>query len=259
MKSVGMKYIFRCISAEALKTRRTISLVGVITMPTILAVLNFLLMLAMSKENDYATQGGWLSFAHNTISFWGMLVLPCVVVLVTAFSAHQEHDTKHWRTLMCLALPKDAIYLGKLTAAAGLCLLSCMVLWVENIILGWLLALLRPETGLSLTHLNSMGLLIPFLLMLAFSLLLLSIHFWFSMRVQNFVLTIGVGFFLSLVGAFLHDEPIWRVVFPWCLPSLVRSAGGWQEPAAGLIYSAAGFVLVTYLGCRNFLRRDVLS
>jgi hypothetical protein len=258
MKSLQDTHIFRCISAEILKTRRTIYLLGVIVMPSILSLLNFLLMLGTSREHEYATQGGWLSFSHNTISFWSMLVLPCVIVLVSAFSAHQEHDTKRWRILMCLPLPKSAIYLGKLAVIGGLTLLSCVLLWVENICWGWLLSILRPETGLSLMRLNLFGLLLPFVLIFLFSLILISIHFWFSMRVQNFVLTVGIGFFLSLVGAFLHDEAIWRVVFPWCLPSLVRSANSLQEGMAGLLYSLSGFALLAYLGSRNFQQHDVL-
>ncbi len=259
MKGTENMLIFRCISAEILKTRRTICLLGIIVMPSILSLLNFLLMLGTSQEQEYATEGGWLSFSHNTISFWSLLVLPCVIVLVSAFSAHQEHDTKHWRILMCLPVSKSAIYMGKLTMIVSLTLLSCVLLWVENIFWGCLLSILRPETGLSLARLNLFGLLLPFVLIFLFSLLLIAIHFWFSMRVQNFVLTVGIGFFLSLVGAFLHDEPIWQIIFPWSLPSLVRSASSWQEGMIGLLYSFLGFILLAYLGSRNFLRRDVLS
>lgn len=70
MRSMENMHFFRCISAEILKTRRTISLLGVIVMPSILSLLNFLLMLGTSREHEYAMEGGWLSFNHNTISFW---------------------------------------------------------------------------------------------------------------------------------------------------------------------------------------------
>ena len=133
MRFPVIAYMVRCISAETLKARRTIQLLGVIAMPTVLAVLNLALMITASRENEYATPGGWLSFAHNTISFGSMLVLPCVVVLATAFSAHQEHDSGRWQTLMCLPVPKSSLYLGKLAVVSGLCLLSCLILFAENI------------------------------------------------------------------------------------------------------------------------------
>ncbi len=256
-----MTYLIRCISAELLKIRRTNYLLGAVALPTILSLLNFILILMLdtSRDKEYASEGGWLSFAHNTITFWPLIVLPCVIVLVTAFSAHQEHGTKRWRTLMCLPVPKPALYLAKLAVAAGLCLFSCVVLWGENILWGWLFSLLRPEAGLSLARLNPLGLFIPFLFAFLYSLLLLAIQFWFSMWVQRFSLTVGVGFFLSLVGAFMHDEAIWRLVFPWSLPSLARSASGWQEGVIGLLYSIAGFAVVVCLGCQSFARRDVLE
>ena len=259
MRFPVIAYMMRCISAETLKARRTIQLLGVIAMPTVLAVLNLALMITASRENEYATPGGWLSFAHNTISFGSMLVLPCVVVLATAFSAHQEHDSGRWRTLMCLPVPKSSLYLGKLAVVSGLCLLSCLILFAENILLGGLLSILRPETGLSLARLDVLGLLLPFLLCFVYSLLLVAVHSWLSWRVQNLVATLGAGFFLPLIGTFLHDEPIWRMVVPWSLPSLVHAASGWQEGLVGLLYSVAGFATVSYLSCRSFVRRDVLA
>jgi len=254
-----MNYFIRCISAEILKTRRTIHLLSVIVMPTILTLLNFLLMLSVSTPDYYRPERGWVDFEHNTITFWALLVFPCVIVLVSAFSAHQEHDTKRWRNLMCLPLPKSALYGGKLAVVMALAFLSCLMVWVENIFWGWLLSLLRPEAGLSLDTLRPGKMLVPFLFIYLFSLLLLAVHYWFSLRVQNFVLSIGAGFVLCLVGAFLHEEAVWRVVFPWSLPALVYTTRDWREVILGLLYSGLGFAGLAWLGCRSFIRRDVLS
>ncbi len=253
-----MNGLIHCISAELLKTGRTMQLLCVIAVPTVLSLLNFLLMLTTSRDGQYAVEDGWFSFAHNTITFGSMLVLPWLIVLLCAFSAHQEHDTKCWRILMILPLPKPAVYIGKLAVVAGLAALSCLILWAQNIIWGWLLSVLRPETGLSLARLTPCSLLAPYLLMLCFSLLLLAIHFWFSWRVRNFALAIGIGFFLVLLGSFLQGAATWRIVFPWSLPSLVHSASSWQEAIAGLVYSTAGFALIVHLACRDFVRHDVL-
>jgi hypothetical protein len=86
-----------------------------------------------------------------------------------------------------------------------------------------------------------------------------ALHLWFSMRVQNFALSIGLGFALILTGAFLHREPFWRVLFPWALPSLGFSTDSRAEIIAGLVYGMTGFVVMVYFGCRNFVRRDVVS
>ena len=90
-------------------------------------------------------------------------------------------------------------------------------------------------------------------------LLIASVHFWFSMRVHNFVLSIGVGFGLVLLGAFRHDLAFLKLAFLWSLPSLVFTAAGWQEEVLGAAYSLAGFLAISIVGCRSFARRDVLA
>lgn len=254
-----MSYFFRCLSIEALKTKRTVYLAGVVLLPLALGFLNFLLLTGAAMNYNYAQPGGWVHFEHNTITFWSLLVFPAVLILLTAFIAHQEHDAKHWRQLMCLALPKTALVLAKEVMVIGLALLSCLTLWVGNIVWGWLFSLLRPELGLSIQRIALADMLAPYLWILAFSMVILAFHFWLSMHVQNFVLSIGCGFALSLAGAFTHKIAIWKMIFPWALPSLVYTATSWPEVYTGLLYSGVGFLLITAAGCWSFLRRDVVN
>jgi hypothetical protein len=254
-----MKTFFRCYSAEWLKMKRSISLLAALALPTILTLFNFLLILGVSTPRDYSSPTGWVAFEHNTITFWALLVFPYTIVLLAAFNAHQEHDTHRWRQLMCLPLPKVPLYLAKFAAVTTLSFLSCLTVWLENILLGFLLSFLRPEVGLSLANITLFRMLIPYLFIFLLSLLILAIHFWFSMRVQNFVLSIGLGFALGLVGAFLRDQGIWNFIFPWALPSLVYTVKTVQEIIPGLAYSLVGFVIFTAAGCLSFIRRDVLS
>jgi hypothetical protein len=254
-----MSYFWRCLSAEILKTRRSLSLLGVVVLPTLLSFFNFLLLLGLPAGDEYASPKGWVHFEHNTITFGGMFVFPAVIVLVSAFTAHQEHDPKMWRRLMCLAVPKMALYLAKLALLLGLTGLSGLVLWAENVVWGVLFFVLRPDVGLSPARLALGAMLAPYLWIFLFALLIAAIHFWFALRVQNFGLSIGLGFALILAGAFLHREQLWRVVFPWALPSLGFSTSSWVEIVTGLLYSLTGFIVVVYLGCRSFARRDVFS
>jgi hypothetical protein len=254
-----MKYFFRCVSTEILKTKRTIYLAGVIVLPAILSLFNFILLFGLSTNHDYDRKGGWVHFEHNTITFWALLVFPCVIILLSAFNAHQEHDTRQWRRLMCLPLPGASLYLAKLTVVMGLAFLSCLVVWVDNIIFGWAFSTLQPEKGLSMAQIELWDMLVPFLWIFLLSLLILAIHYWFSMRVQNFVLSIGIGFALVLVGAFLHENLIFNRFFPWSIPSLVYRAESFEQVLASLALDLVGFVIIIYAGCRNFIRQDVLS
>lgn len=255
-----MTIYFRCLSAEILKTRRTLYLVAVFVMPTILALFNFLLHLGIGHEPGYyGSPDGWVSFEHNTYTFWAILVLPFLLVLVCAFIAHLEHDTQQWRRLMCLAIPREPIYLAKTTIVFGLAILSSLILWAENILLGWLLSILAPELGLSLAHFSSGRTLLPFLLICLFASLTGAIQLWFSMRVRNFVLSVGLGLALILAGFFLKEISVVGFIFPWSLPALVYSARTLPEFIGGLAYSLVGWAAVTTAGCLDFTRRDVLS
>jgi hypothetical protein len=255
-----MSAFMRCLSAEILKTRRTIYLLGVIALPTILTLFNFLLLLGIERDSGYyAKPNGWLSYEHNTITFWAILVLPFLIVLVCAFVAHQEHDTHQWRRLMCLAVPRAPIYLAKLALVMGLCLLSSAILWGENLLFGSLLAILRPELGLPIQAIAPWDMLLPYLAIFSYALLIMAIHFWFSLRANNFVLSIGLGLALILAGFFLNEVDVVRAIFPWSLPALVYKAGSLQAGEVGLAYSLIGCVAVSAAGCLDFARHDVLA
>lgn len=253
-----MKTLMRCLSAELLKTKRALSLASALALPTVLSLFNFLLLAGLGSGRDrYAAENGWVQYEHNTITFWALLVFTGVIVLATAFLAHQEHDAHTWRRLMCLPLPKAPIYLAKLLVTLALCLLACLVLWAENILFGSLFTLIRPDRGLALANIALWEMLVPYLYIIVLALLIVSFHLWLAMRVHNFVLSIGVGLTLGLAGAFMHEEAIWRLAFPWSLPALVYSAGSQAEAIWGLCYSIIGFVVITIVGCLSFCRRDV--
>lgn len=255
-----MNAFFRCLSSEFLKAKRTLYLLAVVAMPTILGLFNFLLLSGIDHNAGYYNRpDGWVRFEHNTITFWAILVLPSLLVLVCAFIMHQEHDTRQWRRLMSLPIPRAPFYLAKMAAVVLMILLSSLILWAENIFWGWLLTLLRPELGLSMTNIKLWEMLIPYLIICAFSLFIAAIHLWFSLRAQNFVLSIGVGLALILAGFFLHEIPIIQLIFPWSLPSLVYKAGSLQTALIGMAYALVGWVVVTAAGCIDFTHRDVLS
>ncbi len=255
-----MSIFLRCLSAEWMKTRRTLYLLAVFAMPTILGLFNFLLILGIDHDAGYYEgPNGWVQFEHNTITFWALLVLPSLLVLMCAFMAHAEHDTKQWRRLMCLPLPRGPIYLAKMAVVMALMLLSSLILWGQNILWGGLIVKLRPELGLSFATIDLWHMLVPYLVTCLYALFIASIHLWFSMRVNNFVLSIGLGVTLVLGGFFLNDTPFLRFAFPWSLPSMVYQAGSLQAGLIGMAYGIIGWLAATFGGCLDFVNRDVLA
>jgi hypothetical protein len=255
-----MKTFFRCTAAEFLKSRRTIYLLAVFVMPTILSLFNFLLMFGANHQvGYYDSPTGWVQFGHNTYTFWAFFALPALLVMTSAFLAHIEHDTKQWRRLMALPVPRAPFYMAKMAVVLGLSVVSSLILWVEDILLGLLLSVTRPELGLSMANFTPFRMLYPFLMICVFCLFIAAIHLWFSLRVQNFVLSIGLGLAVILAGFFLSDIPIIGEVFPWSLPTLVYKADTMEALVGGLVYSLVGCLVVTVVGCIDFTRQDILS
>jgi ABC-2 type transport system permease protein len=254
-----MIYWLRCLSAEALKSKRTLALATAVTVPLTLGLLNWVLLLGVSNPRDYATEYGWVNYEHNTITFWSIVFVQSVAVLVTAFVSHQEHDSKVWRRLMCLPVPKAALYLAKLAVVLGLKALSCLLVWAGNIGYGAAYAALRPENGLAWSHIELWPMLAPFVAIYGLALFVIALHYVLSLNVHNFVASIGIGLALALVGTGLHDYALARAVFPWCLPTVVYHAETMSDIYAALAVSGGGFLVTTVAGGWLFVRRDVLS
>lgn len=254
-----MSHWLRCLSAELLKSKRTLALATAVAVPLTLGLLNWVLLLGVSNPRDYATDYGWVNYEHNTITFWSMVFVQSVAVLVTAFICHQEHDSKVWRRLMCLPVSKAALYLAKLAVVLGLTGLSGLLVWAGNIGYGALYAALRPETGLAWNRIELWPMLAPFAVIYGLALFLIALHYVLSLNVHNFVVSIGIGLALTLVGAGLHDYALARAAFPWCLPTLVFHAETMGQIYTGLAVSVGGFIVTVAAGGWLFVRRDVLS
>lgn len=254
-----MGYWWRCLRAEALKCKRTLALTLVVAVPLALGALNFLLLLGVSAPRDYATEYGWLDFEHNTITFWAIIFSQATAILATALSAHQEHDAGLWRRLMCLPVPRGALYLAKLTTTLGLMAVAGLMVWVGNLGYASLYAWLRPDGGLAAAPLDLWIMARPFVLIYGLGLFMVAIHFVASLNVRNFVVSVGAGLVVALAGAGLHDYAVARQVVPWCLPTAVYLADSWGEMWATLAISGTGFVATAALGAWIFGQRDVLS
>ena len=261
---MNRKY-WRCLSAEMLKSRRTVFLFGSILLPTLLAVLNFLLHLGASQSlidqmmvgEDQATM--WMAYHHNTYSLGAAIIFPVVFVFVSTFTAHQEHDTHQWRRLLSMAVSRKSLYLAKITFTIGLCLFACLVMFVDNVILGGIFTLIKPEIGLVFSQMPFGYMLLVFLVITLLGLLMSSLQFYFSMRVNNFVLSIGVGVALVLSGMFFSDVDGLRYIYPWSLPALIYKDCSPAEVYIPMAYSMIGFIVTTYFNTRAFMRQDILD
>ena len=250
----------RCLSAEILKSRRTIYLLGSVLLPTLLSVFNFLLHFGNTGQYDRADQvSAWMLFHHNTFTLGALIVFPVVFLFASTFTAHQEHDTHQWRRLLSMAVPRNALYSAKVAFTAGLGLLACLVMWAEDILFGWLYTLIEPASGLIFQQMPIVRMLLAFLYIFILGLFMTGLQFFMSMKAKNFVLSIGVGVACILAGIFLADVDGLSFIFPWALPASVYKADTIAELVGSMIYSLAGFALTVYWNGRIFVRQDILD
>jgi hypothetical protein len=88
-----MKAYLHCLSAEFLKARRTVYLLGSIMLPVLLAIFNFLLQLHVRTTPLSASanqRDAWLSLFHNTYSLGTLIIFPVIFIFASTFTAHQS-------------------------------------------------------------------------------------------------------------------------------------------------------------------------
>jgi hypothetical protein len=253
-----MKTYFRCLSAEFLKARRTVFLLGSILLPVLLAFFNFLLHLASNLlPSGSNPSNAWMSLNHNDYTLGTLIVFPVIFVFASTFTAHQEHDNHQWRRLLSLAVPRQAIYLAKVTFTLFLGLLSTLIMWGTSIFLGGVYAWLRPESGLVFTQMPVWNMLWVYFAIFTLGMLMAGLQFEFSLRVNNFVLSVGVGIALILSGMFFTEVPGVRFIYPWSLQALIYKADTLAQLFLSMIFSVLGFAALTWWGGRAFIHRDI--
>lgn len=253
-----MKALQRSIYAEILKLKRTLALWMVFIAPTVVSLLYLAVLLdqgkAMAKMEGFLA---WEALSNNICTIWSILMLPLFITLETTLLANIEHNQKQWKHLFALPLPRWTVYLAKLGVSTGLIFLSTGVLWVNQILGGLVLRLLRPGIGFEAAIPWWMLLETP-LLIFGLAFLILAIHTWVSLYWNSFTLSVGVGMAAVTVGLVVMKSDTWNRYYPWTLTMHALHPEVGNLPNAFLI-SLLGGLLVSVLGCWAFVGRDVLE
>lgn len=117
-----MSVFLQIIQAQALKLRRTHVLWLAVGAPLACCVIFALLVLAFNPD------GEWLTNTAVAINFWGILLLPLYVTLLTALINGVDHQARALKHLYALPLPRWATYAANLGSAAVLVAFSSLLL-----------------------------------------------------------------------------------------------------------------------------------
>lgn len=247
-----MNYLLRALSAELLKTKRTLAFWMTLVTPLVVCILQLLVLLRV--QGSYT----WEASASNIFVIWAVLALPLFITLETALLAQVEHSEKLWKHLFALAVPRWAFYTAKWLVGALLLLLGQFFLLVGTLLTGYCIGWLKPQLGF--------GPVPPLLWMMEIlgkiywiALLMLSIHTWVSLHFRSFTVAVGVGMAAAVSNIILINSDEARHLFPWILPvnALGMADDAGYLPIA-IIIGFTGALIVALIGGWEVSRRDVM-
>ncbi|WP_019636604.1 ABC transporter permease [Paenibacillus fonticola] len=132
--------------------------------------------------------------------------------LLTSILASTEHDTRTWKQLMTMPVPKNYIYWSKLGWVFILQLCTVMISIIGMCVI-WLLYTDEPMPW-------NLMILQPLFACIS-SLPIMAIQLWLSSINFNQALPIAVGIFGSIASLFLaRSNSIWIQILPWSYPAL---------------------------------------
>jgi len=142
-----MNMLLRAMSAEMLKTKRTLTLWLIVLAPLAIAFLEFVTHMQYGARAARPNTDAWLSLMHHSLVLWSLLMLPLFVTLETGLLNAQEHNNKMWKQLYATPLPRWTIYAAKQLMGLALIGASTLMLLAMSLGAGLLLNVFRPELG----------------------------------------------------------------------------------------------------------------
>jgi lantibiotic transport system permease protein len=251
---MNLTYLFRALSAEVLKLKRTVALRVAVIAPMVVVVV---MSLVYHQRQPAGVSGAdlWLRFSQEVLGLWALLMLPLFVTLEAALLGALESAEKNWKHLFALPIPRGAIYAAKIIVTIGIIGLSKIVLLVGAIAAGMLLGLLKPDYQLFLSALPFRQISRMYLTTYFLAWLMITIQMWVSVRWQSFTVSVSTGISATVFGYMLINSQKWGKIYPWTLPVNVLAQNG--NVTRALLISLIGGLIIAIIGGLEFIRRDV--
>ena len=142
-----MQGLFRALSAELLKIKRTLALALVFLAPLTLAFMELAIGFQYGKRMYRVGGDTWMTLIEHVTMMWVLLLLPLFVTLEMGLLGAVEHNNKTWKLLYALPLPRWSIYVAKQIIGMGIIGLSMVILSIMTIGVGLIGRVLLPDLG----------------------------------------------------------------------------------------------------------------
>ncbi len=251
-----MNSLWRALSAETLKLKRTLALALAFLAPLTIGFLLVVMFAQMGPPNKQVDH--WAGLIQNGHVLWSLLMLPLFITLEMGLLANLEHANKAWKLLYALPLPRWSVYAAKQLISMALIALSMLVLVAVLFLSGRLLELINPAFQFDRPFPWEKVALATAVSFLA-SWLIISFQLWFSIRVPSFVAAMSVGVVATVAAVLVIESEKYSPYYPWTLAgtSAINALQG-KEFTTSLIIGVAGGLVFALLGCWEESRREIL-
>jgi hypothetical protein len=255
-----MKSYTRLIAAELIKIKNTAALWLVFSAAVFIPVLQIAAYLHKPEQVRLGQgENPWISFSENSFAMSEVFILPMFVAMIVGLLMNIEHKYHTWKHIFVMPVPKQQLFLAKLSMLAGMVLAFFCLFALLVLADGWFLTTylknanpghFGPDWGiLSTLFIQSFIAVLP----------VLAIHFWLSFRVKNLIVNMGIGMTGVILGLILASPGTWGPViyFPYAYPSILAYSlnPNYHYPEfPAQAYSLIWFSVVTLLCYFDFRR-----
>ncbi|MEE9406687.1 MAG: ABC transporter permease [Polaribacter sp.] len=257
----AITYYTSSIKNEFIKLKRTFAFWLTIISAFLFPILFFIVY--FFKHETLAPKVGtnpWEKFMtmqiENSIPFF----IPMFIVLITSLIMQIEHKSLGIKYLFALPIPKWSVYYGKLTIVLFAIITTYIYYYVIILLSGALLGAIHSDLkflAFTPNHLKYIEIIYTSFIA---SLGIIGIQFWASFRFKNFIIPLGIGMFLTMIGIVISQAPQ-SIYFPYSFSVLSVTFGEKMPLTFGMssvtVYSLSCFVITAVLGYLDIKRLNV--
>ncbi|WP_024769246.1 ABC transporter permease [Aquimarina macrocephali] len=211
----AITFYFSSLKNEIIKLKHTFAL-WLTAICALLIPLLFFIVYTIKWEGLIPEEGvnPWNQYANEQIMNSLPALVPLFIVLITSLIIQIEHKATAIKHLFALPIPKSSVYFGKLSIVIATVFATYAMYYGLILLNGNLLGGIRPQ--LNFSEFSPEYIFHTKILFRSFISVLgiLAIQFWLSFRFKNFIIPLGIGMVLVIIGLIAARAPE-AIYFPY--------------------------------------------
>ena len=257
----ALSYYLTNTKNEVFKLKRTFAFWLTIISAVIFPLLFFIVFLVKhEKMIPNPGENPWEEFMFKQIKNTIPFLVPMFIVLITSLIIQVEHKSHGIKHLFSLPIPKWSVYFGKLTIVVFSIIVTYVYFFLAILLFGNLLGVFYSDLGFLDFQPDYWRSIKMLGMSLVASLGIVGIQFWMSFRFKNFIVPLGIGMTMVIMGLIISRAPE-SIYFPYSYNVLSISLGENAPLTFGfssvIVYSLSCFVVTCVLGYLDIKRLNV--